>query len=280
MTGHAVDHARADERLYDLHPRHGVYAAIPPAYLGADARILAAVLATDRRGVVGIGTAAHRWRLVPAAPREVTLISRLHLAPPPGVTVRRTVLRPGDVVRDDAGFRVTTPTRTLLDLAVGSGRGALVRALAEAEFHHGLTPRDVLAVLRRGHPGSARLRTALDLHVPGYGAMHSRLERRFRTLLIRHGVELPRRQVRLGRWTVDCLWPELRVVVELDGGQHERPGQAAVDAARDLWLRRNGYVVRRYTWAQIAGPGAVDVITDLFDAFAEARARRAERRTW
>lgn len=275
MTVAAIRQARQREHLYDVHSGHGVYAAIPPAYLAADAWILAAVLATERRGVVGLGTAAHRWRLVPTPPRDIQLLSRLHLSPPRGVAVRRTVLRPGDAVRDDAGFRITTPARTLLDLAVDSGPGALVRALAEAEFHHGLTPRDVLAVLRRGHPGSARLRRALDLHVPGYGAMHSRLERRFRELLVRHAVGLPRRQVRLGRWTVDCLWPELRVVVELDGGQHERPGQAAVDAARDLWLRRHGYVVRRYTWAQITGPGAVDVITDLFDAFAEARARRA-----
>ena len=70
-------------------------------------------------------------------------------------------------------------------------RHALLRALAEAEFHHDLRPADVERTLRRGHPGSANLRAALHEHAPGHGEMKSRLERRFRTLLIRHGIELP-----------------------------------------------------------------------------------------
>jgi hypothetical protein len=35
--------------------------------------------------------------------------------------------------------------------------------------------------------------------------MNSRLERRFRELLIRHGIELPERNQEVGPWTVDCL---------------------------------------------------------------------------
>ena len=76
--------------------------------------------------------------------------------------------------------------------------------------------------------------------------MKSQLERRFRRLLITRGIELPSRNEQLGPWTVDCLWPERRVVVELDGRQHERPRQADSDDDRDLWLRRHGYVTRRY----------------------------------
>ena len=56
-----------------------------------------------------------------------------------------------------------------------------------------------------------------------------------------------------------------RVAVELDGRQHERPHQADSDDDRDLWLRRHGYVTRRYGKRQI-------------DAAARRRHRRPPRR--
>jgi very-short-patch-repair endonuclease len=99
--------------------------------------------------------------------------------------------------------------------------------------------------------------------------MNSRLERRFRELLIRHGIELPERNQEVGPWTVDCLWREQRVVVELDGGQHGRPHQAYLDRERDLWLRRHGYAARRYGKRQIEDQPH-EVISDLLSAFAEA----------
>ena len=168
-------------------------------------------------------------------------------------------------------FPTTTVARTLLDLAARYTRGALLRALAEAEFQHDLRPADVERTLRRGHPGSANLRAALKAHAPGHGQMKSRLERSFRRLLIRRGIELPLRNEPVGPWTVDCLWPERRVVVELDGRQHERPRQADSDDDRDLWLRRHGYVTRRYGKRQI-DERPDDVIADLLDAFGYAAA--------
>ena len=141
--------------------------------------------------------------------------------------------------------------------------------MAEAEFHHDTRPEDIKRTLRRGHPGSANLRTALDHHTPGHGETKSELERRFRRLLIKHGIDLPLRNEPLGPFTIDCLWPDRRVAVELDGRQHDRPNQADSDDDRDLWLRRNRYIARRYGTKQItARPD--DVIADLQDAFAHA----------
>jgi very-short-patch-repair endonuclease len=188
-----------------------------------------------------------------------------------GVTVllsRR--LRPGDVTWNGR-FRSTSVVRTLLDLSVSYDRRALLRALAEAEFHHDVRPADILRTLRRGHPGSLNLRAALDAHAPGHGKVKSNLERTFRRLLIKHGIELPLRNHLVGPWEVDCLWPDHRVVVELDGRQHERPHHADRDDERDLWLRRNGYVIRRYGDRQLKRqPDAI--IADLLDAFAVAQA--------
>ena len=53
-----------------------------------------------------------------------------------------------------------------------------------------------------------------------------------------------RRQQPLGRYIVDFVCLEKRVVVEVDGGQHAQ--QAALDAERDRWLRDEGFVVLRF----------------------------------
>jgi len=215
------------------------------------------------------GTAAWRWQTIPAPPVMIELATPHRRAAPEGIVLHRCDrIRPGDVTRNGR-FRSTSVPRALLDLAVRYDTGALLRALAEAEFHHDLRPEDIKRTLRRGHPGSANLRAALAAHAPGHGSAKSNLERRFRNLLIAHQIELPLRNHSVGTWTVDCLWPDRRVVVELDGRQHERPQQADSDDDRDLWLRANGYVVRRYGEKQVKQqPGAV--IADLLDAFAEA----------
>jgi very-short-patch-repair endonuclease len=263
----AIDRALRSGRLHRVHP--GVYAAVAPELLGEDGRLLAALLAAGDGALLSHGTAAWRWHIVPAAPVVIELTVASGRAAPDGLALfQRKRLRPDDVTHNGR-FRTTSVPRTLLDLATRYDHRALLRALAEAEFHHDLRPADVERTLRRGHPGSASLRAALHAHAPGHGEVKSQLERRFRRLLIRRGIELPLRNQELGPWTVDCLWPDRRVVVELDGRQHERPHQADCDDDRDLWLRRHGYVARRYGKRQL-DERPDDVIADLRDAFAEA----------
>jgi very-short-patch-repair endonuclease len=262
----AIGRARRSGRLHPIH--RGIYAAVAPELLTEEGHLVAALLAAGEGALLSHGTAAWRWRIIPAPPSVITL----------AVPRRRTVegltlhvsanMRPGDTTQNGR-FPTTSVPRTLLDLATRYERRALLRALAEAEFQHDLRPADVECTLRRGHPGSTNLRAALAEHAPGHGEMKSRLERRFRNLLISHGIELPERNQEVGPWTVDCLWRERRVVVELDGRQHERPHQADSDDDRDLWLRRHGYVVRRYGKRQIE-QRPDEVIADLLNAFAEA----------
>jgi very-short-patch-repair endonuclease len=223
-------------------------------------------LAAGDGALLSHGTAAWRWRLIPAPPSVMQLAVPQPRTAPAGVTLHRSGrLRPDDVTFNGR-FPSTTPAHTLLDLATRYDRRALLRALGEAEFHHDLRPADVERTLRRGHPGSANLRAALKLHAPGHGHMKSELERSFRRLLIRRGIELPLRNEPVSAWTVDCLWPDRRVAVELDGRQHERPRQADSDDDRDLWLRRHGYVTRRYGKRQV-DERPDDVVADLLAAF-------------
>ena len=278
MSSSAIGRAVRSGRLYPVH--RGVHAAMAPELLSEEGELFAALAASGRGTRLARGTAGWRHGLIPARPARIELLSRSAHRGLTGVHfLRASRLRPGDVALDGP-FPITSVARTLLDLAVHYERPPLLRALAEAEFRHDLRPADVVATLRRGHPGSARLRAALEAHVPGRGVTKSGLERRFRRLLIVHGVPLPERNARVGRWEVDCLWPDLRVVVELDGRQHERPHQAGVDDTRDLDLRRQGYVLRRYGVAQVRDR-AGEIATDLEAAFAEARlialGKRAER---
>jgi very-short-patch-repair endonuclease len=267
VSGSAIHRALRSRRLHRIH--RGVYSAVAPELLTEDGRITAALLAAGAGALLSHGTAAWRWRIIPAPPSVMQLAVPQPRTAPAGVTLHESGrLRPDDATLNGR-FRSTTVPRTLLDLATRYDQRALLRALAEAEFHHDLRPGDVERALRRGHPGSANLRAALAAHAPGHGEARSRLERRFRALLVRRGIELPERNQELGPWTVDCLWRDRRVVVELDGRQHERPRQADRDDDRDLWLRRHRYVVRRYATRQIGGRPD-DVVADLLDAFAQA----------
>ena len=264
VSASAIDRALRSGTLHRLH--RGVYATVAPELLNEDALLLSALFATGPRAFLAHGTAAWRWQIIPAPPRLIELAVPHGRTSPPGIALHQpTAIRPGDIVHNGR-FRTTSVARTLLDLAARYQQPALLKALAEAEFQHDIRPDDILRTLRRGHPGSANLRAALDAHAPGHGQAKSRLERRFRALLIRHGIELPERNQRLGPYVVDCLWRDRRVVVELDGRQHARPHQADSDDDRDLWLRRHRYVPRRYGTKQVDGrPGAV--IADLLDAF-------------
>jgi very-short-patch-repair endonuclease/predicted transcriptional regulator of viral defense system len=271
-SGSAIDRALHSGRLHRIH--RGVYSTLAPELLTEDGLLIAAVMASGQGALLSHGTAAWRWQIIPAQPTTFELSVPLPRAAPEGVTLFRCGrLRASDLSRDGR-FRITSVARTLLDLATTYEHEPLLRALAEAEFHHDLRPADIQRTLRRGHPGSANLRAALDAHAPGHGTVRSNLERRFRRLLIRHGIELPLRNQPLGPYTVDCLWPERRVVVELDGRQHDRPRQAADDDDRDLWLRANRYVPRRYGQTQIDERPAA-VIADLLAAFEEALAKPA-----
>jgi hypothetical protein len=146
VSASAIDRALRSGALHRVHL--GVYAAVAPELLTEDGHLIAALLAAGEGALLSHGTAAWRWRIIPAPP-------------------------------------------SVMQLAVPRAREGL----------HGV----MLVEGRRLH------------HAPGHGEMKSRLERRFRTLLIRRGIELPLRNEPVGPWTVDCLWRDRCVAVEFDG---------------------------------------------------------------
>ena len=55
-----------------------------------------------------------------------------------------------------------------------------------------------------------------------------------------------RRQVPLGNYIVDFLCLDRRVIVELDGGQHNEAAHKVYDEKRDAWLCAQGFEVLRF----------------------------------
>jgi len=54
-----------------------------------------------------------------------------------------------------------------------------------------------------------------------------------------------RRQLPVGPYIVDFVCLEARLIIEIDGGQHES-SQVLYDAKRDAWLRAEGFRILRF----------------------------------
>jgi very-short-patch-repair endonuclease len=78
-----------------------------------------------------------------------------------------------------------------------------------------------------------------------------------------------RRQVPIGRYVVDFASLRPKVVIEIDGDDHGTDEGRARDAARDFFLRTEGFVVIRVWNTDVVGAGDsfLDAITCEFEKF-------------
>ena len=74
------------------------------------------------------------------------------------------------------------------------------------------------------------------------------------------------RQQPLGRFVVDFLCREKRLVVEVDGGQHDESDR---DRARDQWLREHNYRILRF-WNNDVMSNMDGVLETIANAMHEA----------
>ena len=171
-----------------------------------------------------------------------------------GVTVRRTRSLPSSDGTTAEGIPVTTPARTLRDLATVVTPGELNRAAARAE-RLGLVDAETIADLVADHgarPGAATLRAALG---DGRSLVltRSEAEELLLALLRRFGLPTPETNVRIAGYEVDCLWPALGVAVEVDGFAHHGSRRSFDDdRRRDAELAAAGVQVIRVTWKHLA----------------------------
>jgi very-short-patch-repair endonuclease len=250
-------------RLHRIHP--GVYAVGHDA-LVIQGRLIAALLYVGPGSAMSHATGVWWWQLLDSEPATIHLSSSGRRRSVPGVHVHRC----SDVSPVmHRGLPVTKVARTLRDAASTLPFSALRRALAEADHRRLCDPGELASTLGRGQRGSAALRRALALHIHELARTLSVLEERFLDLLQRSGLPMPEVNARVGELMVDALWREARAIVELDGhATHDRPAAIEEDRRRELALRARGYVVLRYTWAQVTQqPDAV--LSDLRATLAE-----------
>jgi len=239
-------------RLHRLH--RGVYAvghAAPPW----EGHLLAAVKACGPAAVVSHFAAAALWDILDRDDRhlEVTLpgtSTRVHR----GIVVHRSrTLEAMDVTRH-RGFRVTTPARTLLDLAAILDERQLRRAVSRAQSLQRVNVRQLAdtSARRMGAPGRKRL---ARLIAGAAAPTRSALEDAVLTVMLDGGLERPDINVPLtvrGRRVVpDFRWAAQRLIVEADSVTwHDNPTARADDAERQALLEASGERVIRVTWEQ------------------------------
>ena len=166
-------------KLHRVYP--GVYAAVAPELLTEEGQLMAALLGAGEGALLSHGTAAWRWRIIPAPPSVMQLALPRDHAQMEGVTLFVSRNLRADDVTLNGRFPSTTPARTLLDLATRYTHRALLRALAEAEFQHDLRPAGHQPHAPPRPPRQRQpARRAETSTRPATAQMKSGLERRFR----------------------------------------------------------------------------------------------------
>ncbi len=74
-----------------------------------------------------------------------------------------------------------------------------------------------------------------------------------------------RRQHPIGPYIVDFVCLEKKLVLEIDGGQHNEPGISRRDRERTIWLESEGYKVLRF-WNNDVIANADGVVTVILQA--------------
>lgn len=150
------------------------------------------------------------------------------------------------------GVPCTTVSQTLLDVAATESPKLVHRCLAQLDYERKLAPGAIRDACRRGRPGSAALLASLSSYMPQLAHTKSDLEDEYLYLCQRFGIPLPEVNTRIHGEEADCLWRELGLVVELDGGRnHSSAAQRHRDQRKALELRAHGLTVVRYSEDQV-----------------------------
>lgn len=176
----------------------------------------------------------------------------------PGVDVRQKTDLTPEQVTERAGLPVTTPARTILDLAAHLGVNRLGR-LVDWTVSHDLTSHETLLGLfadlgRRGKPGTKTMRKVMEDRGGAPDRDPSELEARLLDLIERASLPPPIREFRApwlapGNGRVDLAYGEHLLVIEADSRRwHTQADAFLTDRERDNLAQLAGWRVLRFTW--------------------------------
>lgn len=253
LTARAIEYRIEVGRLIAVYA--GVYAVghIP---LGQEARAHAAVLACGDGAVLSHQSAAALWKYVKDWPTriEVTAPTDRHRK---GITAHRTKTLTRPDIDRQLGVPVTSPARTVFDMTPRLKTDEKLRRFVnDARLTYTLHLSSLAELLARqpGQPATKRLMPFVDKPT---GMTRSELEDMFVDFARRYGLPQPTINKRKGRREPDFLFPEERVIVEIDSWKfHGDRGSFERDRDRDADNLADGILTVRVTEERLTGsPG-------------------------
>jgi len=234
-------------RLHQLY--RSVY-AVGRTDLTMRGRYLSAVLAYGNRAVLSHRSAAVLWRMCPERARKIDVtVSGGTRARRRGVVVHRSSVPEEHRTALDR-IPVTTPARTIVDLADDATRRELERAIDEA-IYLGLDLTSVRPF--PGRRGSGVLAEVVRTHSEATTRTRSDFEELVLAVCDDHGFPRPLVNQVICGYEVDFVWPEARLIVEADGWTaHGRRSAFERDRVRDAALQVAGWRVVRLTWRRLS----------------------------
>lgn len=163
FTAHAIKHRVAKGRLRRVHP--AVY-TVGWGEPSAERTWMAAVLACGHGAVLSHSSAAALWEIGRAAAKPEVTVPAHRRPHPAGVRAHRSATLQAEDATVHCGIPVTTPIRTLIDLATRLSSSSLEAAINAADKRDLVDPDGLRAAIesRAGQRGVPHLRRVLDYH--------------------------------------------------------------------------------------------------------------------
>jgi hypothetical protein len=237
---------RCDRALAELRRLQDGVCVTGYAPVTARQRRRAATLTAPRTVLEG-RSAGCDWGILSREPRAIEVVrpGRGGIERSRRLVVRYSATLEGNVVRR-SGLWVTSAERTVIDVWPQLRGRAQARVLREALRLELTTVPGLLVVLadHRGRRGSASLRSICKLYARlPLGRCRSDAEVEGLVILDAAGVPLPEVNLLRAGEEADFSWPDLRLIVEIDGGSfHQDPLEDARKTR--VWIRA-GWTVRR-----------------------------------
>ena len=170
-----------------------------------------------------------------------------------GIKIHRAKLRPEDTGTYH-GIPVTSPARTLTDLATKYGKDTMERAINGADKADLITIEELHDAVEAMPPRTRGRKAMRKILEPAtFTLTDSELEQRFVPIARAAGLSKPKTQHRVNGHKVDFYFDDIDLVVETDGGTfHRTPTQQTSDRRRDHAHATAGTTALRFTHHQIA----------------------------
>ncbi len=262
LTRHRVDglvkRGRWVRVLPQVYASADVFGQLPPTAapplrrLPPRSRVRAVWLWAGPGAVIAGEAAAWWWDLLPRLPALITVIvppSRA-LTKRPGVRIIRALVDRRDT-RDENWIRVTSPSRTCLDLARSANPDRLADALRLRKVSHAELG---LSLDRsRGRRGQARARAAVqEVRTNPWSEAERAAHLALRDAGVSGWVANPREHLSTGARYPDIAFEDAKLAVEIDGRTYHDTAEAFDhDRARHNEFVHAGWVVLHFTRDQV-----------------------------